>query len=97
MQKLKEQEIENLLLNLEGWEVKDDSLVKDYGFKGFSTAMRFVNSLAPVAEKINHFPTIINSYNRVTISLISHDAKGLTKLDFKFAEQSDEIADELRK
>lgn len=97
MQKLKEAEIETQLLDLEGWKIKDDTLVKDFGFKGFSTAISFINSLVPVADKLNHHPTFTNSYNRVAISLTSHDAKGLTKIDFKFALQADKIADELRK
>jgi 4a-hydroxytetrahydrobiopterin dehydratase len=97
MQKLKDDEVQALLENYEGWSVKENALVKDFGFKGFSTAIQFINLLAPVAEKINHHPTMTNSYNRVTVSLITHSAKGLTKNDFKFAKEADKIADELRR
>jgi 4a-hydroxytetrahydrobiopterin dehydratase len=97
MQKLKDGEIQTLLEDLGGWEVKEGSLVKDYGFKGFSTAVEFINLLVKVAEKLNHHPTMINSYNRVTLSLKTHSAKGLTKLDFKFAKEADGIAAQFRK
>jgi 4a-hydroxytetrahydrobiopterin dehydratase len=97
MQKLKEDEVVALLTDLVGWETKENTIVKDYGFKGFSTAIEFINQLAPVAEKLNHHPTITNSYNRVKLSLTTHSAKGLTKTDFKFAQEADKIAARLRK
>ena len=97
MQKLKDDEVQVLLESYEGWSVKDNILSKDYGFKGFSTAIQFINLLVPVADKLNHHPTMVNSYNRVTVSLTTHSAKGLTKNDFKFAKEADKIANELRR
>ena len=97
MQKLKEDEIQVLLSDLKGWSIEDDLLKKDYGFKGFSTAIQFINLMAPVAEKLNHHPTWTNSYNRVTICLTTHEARGITKIDFKFAQEADKIANELRR
>lgn len=97
MQKLKEDEVQTYLDDFEGWAIKDDLLTKDFGFKGFSTAIEFINALVPIADKLNHHPVITNSYNRVTISLKTHSAKGLTKTDFMFAKQADEIADQLRR
>jgi 4a-hydroxytetrahydrobiopterin dehydratase len=97
MQKLKEEEVQTSLTGLEGWESKENSIFKDYGFKGFSTAIEFINQLVPIAEKLNHYPTITNSYNRVKLSLTTHSAKGLTKNDFKFAQEADKIANLLRR
>jgi 4a-hydroxytetrahydrobiopterin dehydratase len=97
MQKLKEDEAQQMLVGVEGWCLEGDMLKKDFGFKGFSTAINFINLLVPVANKLSHYPTIINSYNRVTVSLTSYAAHGLTKMDFKFATEADKIADELRK
>ncbi|MEI6237667.1 MAG: 4a-hydroxytetrahydrobiopterin dehydratase [Candidatus Saccharibacteria bacterium] len=97
MQKLKDDEVQASLVNLEGWEAKENSIVKDFGFKGFSTAIEFIIQLVPVTEKLNHHPTITNSYNRVTVSLTTHSAKGLTKTDFKFAQEADNIALQLRR
>jgi len=97
MQKLKDDEIQVLMAGQEGWTVKENLLVKDFGFKGFSTAIEFINMLVPVTEKLSHHPVITNSYNRVTIGLTTHSAKGLTKNDFKFATEADKIADQLRK
>lgn len=97
MQKLKEDEAQKLLTENEGWAIEGDTLKKDYGFKGFSTAMQFMNLLAPIADKLNHHPTWTNSYNRVTICLTTHEARGITKIDFKFAQEADRIANELRR
>lgn len=97
MQKLKDDEVQTSLSGLEDWETKENSIVKDYGFKGFSTAIEFINQLVVVAEKLNHYPTITNSYNRVKLNLTTHSAKGLTKTDFKFAQEADKIANQLRK
>ena len=97
MQRLSVSEVEERFKALEGWELNDNVLTKDFGFKGFSTAMEFMNRLAPVAEKLDHHPDWSNSYNRVTISLTSHEAHGLTKHDFAFAAAADEVAQQLRR
>jgi len=97
MQKLSGDEIEARLGQLNGWAVEDGVLTKDFGFKGFTTAIAFMNRLVPVAEKLDHHPDWANSYNRVTVNLTSHDVKGLTKNDFLFAEAADKVAAELQK
>jgi len=96
MQKLKDDEIQNYLEQVEGWTVDDGILKKDFGFKGFRTALEFMNMLAPIAEKLDHHPDWSNSYNRVVINLTTHGARGLTKNDFKFAKEADRIAKLLR-
>lgn len=97
MQKLSEDEVQHSLADFTGWEVEDGKLKKDFGFKGFTTAIEFMNRLVPVAEKLDHHPDWANSYNRVSVSLTSHEARGLTKKDFIFAKAADEVARELRK
>ena len=96
MQKLKDDEIQNYLEQVEGWTVDDGILKKDFGIKGFRTALEFMNMLAPIAEKLDHHPDWSNSYNRVVINLTTHGARGLTKNDFKFAKEADRIAKLLR-
>ena len=97
MQKLSADEVQSQLSQFDGWSVEDGVLTKDFGFKGFTTAIEFMNHLVPLAEKLNHHPDWSNSYNRVTIHLTSHDARGLTKNDFIFAKAADAAAEELQR
>jgi 4a-hydroxytetrahydrobiopterin dehydratase len=97
MQKLKEDEIHTLANGLISWKIEDNCLTKEFGFKGFSTALSFMNQLAPLAEKLDHHPDWANSYNKVSIKLTTHQAHGLTKNDFIFAKAADEIAEKLRR
>ena len=92
MQKLTTDEVSSRVDQLEGWTVDNGVLKKDFGFKGFTTAIEFMNRLVPIAEKLNHHPDWSNSYNRVTISLTTHSAHGITKNDFTFAKAADEAA-----
>ncbi len=71
--------------------MKDKELRKKITFKNFTQAFGFMTMVAFEAEKINHHPDWKNSYNKVTISLSSHDAGGLTELDFKLARTIDKI------
>jgi 4a-hydroxytetrahydrobiopterin dehydratase len=92
MQKLTADEINSQLGSLEGWKAEDGVLKKDFGFKGFTTAIEFMNRLVPIAEKLDHHPDWSNSYNRVAINLTTHSAHGITKNDIVFAKAADEAA-----
>jgi 4a-hydroxytetrahydrobiopterin dehydratase len=96
MQKLSADEVQNYFTQVKGWTIEDGVLKKDFGFKGFTTAIEFMNKLVPLAEKLNHHPDWTNSYNRVSVSLQDHAARGLTKNDFIFAQAADEVAKELQ-
>lgn len=63
-----------------------------FGFKTFSEAFGFMARVALEAEKAGHHPDWSNSYNRVTISLSTHDARGLTQNDIELASAIDKIA-----
>jgi 4a-hydroxytetrahydrobiopterin dehydratase len=78
-------EIERRLAGLSGWEVVDGRLRRRFTFPSFSAAMQFVNRVATLAEELDHHPDILVEYTRVTLSLVSHDAGGLTARDFRFA------------
>jgi 4a-hydroxytetrahydrobiopterin dehydratase len=92
MQRLTTDEINARLSKLDNWTLEDGTLKKDFGFKGFTTAIEFMNRLVPVAEKLDHHPDWTNSYNRVTVVLTTHSAHGITKNDFTFAAAADEAA-----
>ncbi len=96
MQRLSPDDVKPKLARLKDWTLEDGVLKKDFGFKGFRTAIEFINRLVPLAEKLDHHPEWTNSYNRVQVNLTTHSAHGLTKNDFTFAEAADEVAAELR-
>jgi len=90
--KLAEDEIKKHLSSLDGWTIENSCLVKEFKFKDFAAAIKFLNALAPVAEKLNHHPDWSNSYNKVLIRLTTHSESGLTQKDFDFAKAADQVA-----
>ncbi|MFM9941509.1 MAG: 4a-hydroxytetrahydrobiopterin dehydratase [Hyphomicrobiaceae bacterium] len=69
-----------------------DAITRRYTFKDFSAAFGFMTRSALVAEKLNHHPEWFNVWNRVDVTLSTHDAGGLTKLDLELAAAMDAIA-----
>lgn len=90
--KLTDSEIQKNLEKLNGWTVENGKLHKEFQFDNFVTAFGFMTQLALIAESMNHHPEWFNVYNRVTIDMSTHDAGGITELDFKFAEHADALA-----
>ena len=74
------------------WQLQEDSLQTQWKFKNFLQAMAFMNAVAEVAERMNHHPEWSNVYNRVNVRLTTHDAGGLTALDFELAQAMDSLA-----
>lgn len=87
--KLTDSEIQKNLEKLDGWTVENGKLHKEFQFDNFVAAFGFMTQLALIAESMNHHPEWFNVYNRVTIDMSTHDAGGITELDFKFAEYAD--------
>jgi 4a-hydroxytetrahydrobiopterin dehydratase len=79
------EDINARLPGLTGWEVEDGQLVRHFVFKDFSEAFAFMTRAALAAEKANHHPEWTNVYNRVDVRLSTHEAGGLTALDFEVA------------
>ncbi|XP_007473425.1 pterin-4-alpha-carbinolamine dehydratase 2 isoform X1 [Monodelphis domestica] len=75
-------------LKASGWsELNErDAIYKEFCFKNFNQAFGFMSRVALQAEKMNHHPEWFNVYNKVQITLISHDCGGLTKRDVKLAQ-----------
>ena len=74
------------------WSLEDQSLQRTFQFKNFVEAIAFVNRLVEPAEKLAHHPDLAISYNKVTVTLTSHDAGGLTDADFTLAQQINRLA-----
>lgn len=77
----------------DGWELAEGRLHRECVFADFSTAFAFMTRVALAAEKLDHHPDWSNSWNRVVIDLISHDAGGITDRDRSFAERINTILD----
>ena len=72
------------------WRQEDESLVRDYEFEDFAAAMAFVNQVADAAEEANHHPDIlVHGWNKVRLTLTTHDEGGLTDNDHAMAERID--------
>jgi 4a-hydroxytetrahydrobiopterin dehydratase len=84
-------EIEKELQTLSDWKHVDGSIQKKFQFKDFSEALSFLVKVGIKAEKQSHHPEIWNVYNKVTLSLNTHDANGITDKDFKLAASIDEL------
>jgi 4a-hydroxytetrahydrobiopterin dehydratase len=93
MKLLSDEEVLSRLGALPGWKIEEQVLVKTFKFKDFRAALHFVNRLGDVAEEANHHPDIDIRYNRVRLSLTTHDAGGLTGKDFDLAGRAEKLAE----
>ncbi|MGK7926246.1 MAG: 4a-hydroxytetrahydrobiopterin dehydratase [Spirulina sp.] len=84
-QLLSQTEIQERLKTLTGWEQNGKAIQQTFRFKDFIEAIAFVNKLVEPAEAAGHHPDLEISYNKVTVSMTSHDAGGLTVKDFDMA------------
>lgn len=92
MTHLSEQEIQQKLKSLDGWTSTSGGLLKQYQLGNFLSAMNLVNRVADLAEEACHHPDIFISYDKVTFTLITHDAGGITEKDFDLADRIEAIA-----
>lgn len=84
---LTEIEIQQLASQIPDWTVEGKELKLVKIFKDFVEAIAFVNKLVEPAEMAGHHPDLVISYNKVIVSLTTHDAGGLTEKDFALAEK----------
>lgn len=82
------------LKDLPGWTPAEgrDAIRRSYRFKDFNAAFGFMSRAALAAEKLDHHPEWFNVYNRVEVTLATHDADGVTSLDVQLAAFMDEAA-----
>lgn len=92
-EKLETADREAALSRLNGWiyDPGADAISHDFKFKEFSEAFAFVTRVALLAHAADHHPEWSNVYNKVTITLSTHDAGGLTEKDVALAEQIDKL------
>ena len=92
MAKLSDIEIQRELGARSGWTRRTNAITRTFEFTTFKDAIGFVNRIADVAERMDHHPDIDIRYTKVTCSLSTHSAGGITAKDFKLAEAIDNCA-----
>ena len=83
------------LQSLPAWRAAADereAIARDFKFADFNAAFAFMTRAALMAEKLDHHPEWSNVYNRVAVTLTTHDAGGVTELDLALARFMDEAA-----
>jgi 4a-hydroxytetrahydrobiopterin dehydratase len=75
-----------------GWQTNGHRLECTYELANFAESVTFIEQLVAPAEALSHHPDVAIAYNRVSLSLTTHDADGLTDLDLKLAQAIDDIA-----
>ncbi len=91
MPKVDDSVIQDHLPHLPGWTYEEGALLKTYEFEDFARAMQFVNLLAQLAEAADHHPDMDIRYNKVKVSLTTHDSGGVTENDLALAQEAEAI------
>jgi 4a-hydroxytetrahydrobiopterin dehydratase len=92
MEKLSDADVKSRLGTLPEWSEVGGSIQRTYQFHDFLAAMRFVDAVAGHAERVQHHPDMLIRWNKVTLTLSTHDAGGITEKDFQSAAAYDTMA-----
>jgi 4a-hydroxytetrahydrobiopterin dehydratase len=90
--KLDEGAVEYALANLNGWTRAGTAITKTFAFKKFLDGIAWVDRVSQAAERLDHHPDLDIRYTKVTATLATHSAGGLTQLDFDLAKEMDALA-----
>jgi 4a-hydroxytetrahydrobiopterin dehydratase len=85
--KLSESDVRQHLASVPGWAIQDGELSRTFELASFPAALMFVSAVGYLAEAAGHHPDIVIKYRNVKLSLVTHDAGGLTEKDFALASQ----------
>jgi 4a-hydroxytetrahydrobiopterin dehydratase len=85
-------DLDAALSELNGWDLQNGKLHRQFQFPSFVEAFGFMSSVALVAEAMGHHPEWFNVYNRVTVDLTTHDAGGITTKDVELARRMNDLA-----
>ena len=92
-EKTTESGIKDKIESLKDWDYYDNALNTDFEFDNFKDCMSAMNRIAFECEALNHHPDWKNVYNKLEIRLTTHDAGGVTDLDFKLANSINQIVE----
>ena len=87
-------EIKTALKKIPEWETDKKKIERTFEFDDFTAAIDFVNLVAEISEDQEHHPDIDIRYNKVKLSVYTHNKNGLTELDFQLAERIDTLSEE---
>ena len=73
------------------WAIQNELLVKEFVFLTFQDAINFVNAVAKIADEADHHPDIFISYNKVKISLTTHDLGEISEKDYSLAKEIESL------
>jgi len=88
---LKLSQLNESLTGEDKWALEGNAIKKTFMFKSFIRAFGWMSQMAIWAEKLNHHPEWFNVYNKVEVTLTTHDVGGLSELDFKFADKMEKF------
>jgi 4a-hydroxytetrahydrobiopterin dehydratase len=92
VERLDDEQIEERLGELEGWERDGEAIVKEFELDDFVGSVEFVKRIVEPAEDMGHHPDLSISWNKVRVSITTHAAGGLTANDFELAKRIDALA-----
>jgi 4a-hydroxytetrahydrobiopterin dehydratase len=92
MKKFTANQIKTARAGAPDWAKRSTAIARTFQFKDFPAAIKFVDAVAELAEQAWHHPDIDIRWNKVTLTLTTHDAGGLTKKDFVLARKFDELS-----
>jgi 4a-hydroxytetrahydrobiopterin dehydratase len=92
MARLSDEEINERLSGLDGWERAGDAIRRQFQLDDFKGSVDFVGRLTPEAEDMNHHPDLEISWNKVTVTITTHSEGGLTENDFELAGRISRLA-----
>jgi 4a-hydroxytetrahydrobiopterin dehydratase len=90
-EKLSEEQIEENLVDLDGWKTEDKKLKKRFEFENFAQSLEFVNKVGEIAERRDHHPDIHFGWGYAEFEITTHDVGGLTHNDFELAKEIDQV------
>jgi 4a-hydroxytetrahydrobiopterin dehydratase len=91
MELLSDTDIESRVAALDAWERDGDAIVKTFELSDFVGSVEFVRKLVEPAEELGHHPDLSISWNKVSVSITTHAAGGLTENDFELARRIDSV------
>ena len=91
MSKMTAEQADAQLAGMDGWTRSGDSISKTYTLPSFPAALAFASTVGHLAEAADHHPDILLQYKKVTLTLSTHEASGLTEQDFNLAAQVDAL------
>tara|TARA_R110002073_G_scaffold118918_3_gene258967 strand:+ start:65334 stop:65630 length:297 start_codon:yes stop_codon:yes gene_type:complete len=89
--KMNEEQIATNLESHSEWVELNSQIQRTFAFDDFVASMKFVNIIAEYAEEVQHHPEMLIRYDKVTLTVSTHDAGGITYKDFELAVKADEV------